>query len=1002
MVFMNFINAIISSNSDSLPVAERMEGKKYLFNFTDTLAMHKIIYALFLDSYKSQSGEEEALQKFTSYEYFAGSLTFNRVGGELDAFLKSTSSSNLHFETRKQLEEVVILLKESQELSDHIDFIRSSSLWLIFQAATGMGASITDKDLAIDPQSLQHLVDLARKKVGSLQEGQKAIFLMGTIIHETVLLVERKDHERFELRYYDSAEGIDDSYLIDCNLLLDERFWGNLYASKFSNNSVPTRVKIKNEFNVLEIVEPDKRDRLAILKKQRKNTCHFRCLFTFLKDQIIRKSPLDLESAYLEYNLFKERFGEFLLKSEHLQDLQLLKFSQNQQKKRTGKAERVVAFQNCIAEGKAQETLEAYHSIMRSLGPCFHFHKEPQDRWNSGNLIRDLLKTEKELLEMMEYYLVSPEDLLPFFEKIDNSWVQNSFKLFEERFVKREKGFKKILQEELADVSSEFNLQINAFKHSTIGILKVLDDQLSKLASSMGTWHRPIQWKRASQEIPRTPLDEKEVQDLLNLFESHPEWLDYIDEKPCLLTVLIQAIQLGKIEQVERIYQKLPEKDQKQFITFCNDKDVFFPPKLPESVKEYILGHPDSPFGAILSTSLCLKALHHKQFPEFLKLAHALSSHTSSKMGKFLAHLEIPAEQILDTLFTLRLLSEGVPGTGPYSHEIFSCIGRSLLKQEDTDLLEQIRELNIPELIPILNQVDLFHLYPKGRFKQIDALLQRHNTKMVSPALLKMHFPFDLENYQEGIALMEKVKDPSFYFIIFRDLLKSAYQHRSKEILHSTVASHYQIDESSDLISLGYDTLFFIAQSLLPVLKRWKKNIIKALIHCIDSKEAFEETSQLLESLQLKYPFRSGLIPLYKYLDPLNTTFLAKAVRIQRCSYFFTELIYSVIKYLNGEECNYLRNRKQFLNVWRSICNNSNLSDPDTVYNDWIKPVFQREVRMIGFSAVILDLLKDTPSPETFRLLFARLCMESNERDEALKIFPDKEKLDEAFKKQIH
>jgi hypothetical protein len=56
---------------------------------------------------------------------------------------------------------------------------------------------------------------------------------------------------------------------------------------------------------------------------------------------------------------------------------------------------------------------------------------------------------------------------------------------------------------------------------------------------------------------------------------------------------------------------------------------------------------------------------------------------------------------------------------------------------------------------------------------------------------------------------------------------------------------------------------------------------------------------------------------------------------------------------------------------------------------------------MIGFSAVILDLLKDTPSPETFRLLFARLCMESNERDEALKIFPDKDKLDEAFKKQI-
>jgi hypothetical protein len=124
---MNFIDALFSSYSNSLPAAERIAGKKYLFRIDDELEIQKFVYGYFLDSYKGQdSVGKTRLDKLSRYEYFAGSLTCRRLIEEIKGFLQSAASAQLQPETRKIIEELLQLFEESLELNHHVDLFRSS------------------------------------------------------------------------------------------------------------------------------------------------------------------------------------------------------------------------------------------------------------------------------------------------------------------------------------------------------------------------------------------------------------------------------------------------------------------------------------------------------------------------------------------------------------------------------------------------------------------------------------------------------------------------------------------------------------------------------------------------------------------------------------------------------------------------------------------------------------------------------------------------------------
>ena len=204
---MNYLGPFFS---DSYPVSERIESKKYFFGFTEELEITKLVYGFFLDflDCKVKAQDLENYEKLQKYEFFAGSVTWDRFKKELGAFLDSPFSGNLKAETRKMIKEYEGLLEASQDISNQIDLLRAFDLRLIFLAATGKGASLANNKQEIQPEHLRSLAHQALQKVGSLEVGGKAVFLMGSILHETLLFVERIDENRFKLRYHDPMMNI--------------------------------------------------------------------------------------------------------------------------------------------------------------------------------------------------------------------------------------------------------------------------------------------------------------------------------------------------------------------------------------------------------------------------------------------------------------------------------------------------------------------------------------------------------------------------------------------------------------------------------------------------------------------------------------------------------------------------------------------------------------------------------------------------------------------------
>src|ERR1700722_9024800 len=344
----------------------QVEQRKSKFGISEDLEMSKIIHGLFLDRYQWDCDEERSFNRLRRFEWFGGSLTGHKLAKELSKFLLSTHANALSEDTRKQIETFIHLVHDAQEHANQIDLARSQDLRLGLLAATGNRFWLGSEKSYWGLRPIQELVSGALNRVKSLKEGQKALFLLGSFIHETLLSVELKQNGQYELCYYDSAgDKTIVNYLADKKSVLDVKFWEPLILFKFSGDS---RIKLQEHLSQFKKPPSDIRFEHAMIAKQKTNTCHFRCYLAALKDQIVRHSAMDLETAFCQWNILKSALGEFLLENAPRENRELRDAAKRKQEEFSVKADLCSGFLSCIEQGKYQETLETYSEVFKRLG----------------------------------------------------------------------------------------------------------------------------------------------------------------------------------------------------------------------------------------------------------------------------------------------------------------------------------------------------------------------------------------------------------------------------------------------------------------------------------------------------------------------------------------------------------------------------------------------------------------------------------------------------------
>jgi hypothetical protein len=997
---MSFLNNLIYAyNSGS--IAERIEAKRQIFGVNDELITNKFAFGYFLDG-DFPLEQQNNVEKLKRYEFFAPSLSCQKLVKELKAFFQSAGFMQLHTETQKLLKEAADILEKTQDITFRIDDIRSADLRQIFLTLTGKGFSLLG-DQEFDPEKRDEMIAKALEQVVSLSIGEQGVFSAGNIVHETLLSVEKIDDNQFKVQYYNTADHANPKrkYFVSGSFLLGEAFWKDLYSSKFMRRE---KLLFK-QFNELDPVDKNDRD-ISARFRQRKNTCHLRCFLSFLKDQVVQRSPLPIQDSYCEWTLFKEQFGQFLLSSGQMTHEEMSRLSQQKQLKRSSKSRRVIDFQACAQQGKAEETLTAYRTLFRQLTGDWISSE------NSKNPIFDLIQAEKTLLKAMESCLLLPEDLDPLFEKNPNPWVQQTLQHFKERFPKRQSDFQKGLKEELEQSSKVHYEFLNQLQRSTLECLNEATHKLSELPFlSLNTLHLTESRKTSSNVL----IEKAELQNLLNLFENSPERLHFLGQKPHCLALITQAIKMGMIEQVDRIYQKLPQKEQEEILTACREKEVFSYPVLPRAVYDYILQQPDSALSKCLSKWVCLDALRNGQRLEFLNVIDAMKVSEPDLAGNLHTnelhdfHAGIPQEEILPILSLLDSYFQTVKTNYPSRilESLISSIGKSLLKHKDTQLAA---EYHIPEWKEFLDFVHLYRLYQNGEFKELSS------KQKATPYSIEAHFQFDNENYKNGLDLLKKIFPASFLFILFQDLVTFAFQQgdvkAALEVLHCYGRNPFS--QCADYCwRLDYSLFLFMAQGLVKEEAREdEKNVfmvIKYLIDNCDSKERFEQISGIIESLCLQYPSIGNRLTetrTHKVRDYIGASaqgFLAKATRKDKCGHAFMELV-NDWGYRDGETfSNYRKECNTFLSNWKLLVQNEDLSDWRRAYRDFIQPIFGMHVYGNRSHIDALGLLKSMSFAENVRLPLAVLFRaadenrKENKEQRALMIFPDQEKLNEAY-----
>ncbi|TXG75770.1 hypothetical protein E6Q11_06745 [Candidatus Dojkabacteria bacterium] len=282
--------------------------------------LHKFSLGFFLDLISLREEElAAALEEFGKFEWFSGSLSSKVFANELDLFLRSPYSEKLSEKTRVAINEFVEAIRTAQWQANAIDVMRSKNVNLIELAKTG-DSQYSTKLTETPEGDVMQMSSRCSTYICEMRGGDKALLLIGNLIHDTRLLVERLGDNLTEVTKYDSAhcQNLIVSYLVSDEKIGDE-FWNKIYAKKFSLNLN----EIDEPFTVLDATPKLPR---CYASKQQANTCHASGLFIAFNDYILRKSHQDEVLAAIQYWETKLSFGNYLLQDGKLQDPRLLHF----------------------------------------------------------------------------------------------------------------------------------------------------------------------------------------------------------------------------------------------------------------------------------------------------------------------------------------------------------------------------------------------------------------------------------------------------------------------------------------------------------------------------------------------------------------------------------------------------------------------------------------------------------------------------------------------------
>ncbi len=494
-----FLYGLLSSAPKHLSITAQAEWKKQALGIQPQDEIHKLAMGFFLDQFEGVGHEIDEIENLSRFEWFAGSITAQRLVLELEGFLKSEWAQSVDI-TKEQLQIVMKLLKYAHEQSSLIDLTRSASLPLPLLAMTGSKICLEYADTFFfpDPDAIVKLAQRAHDKVSHLKTGEKALFLLGNLTHDTILTVERRNEELWEVCYYDT-DGMRTLRVYEMDFtapIFTQPFWQTIYQNKFSHEGTFPLLAFSNSYA-----------KDAAISKQKKSTCHFRSLLAVIKDQILRHSGMESSLAIFEWKRFEILFGNYLIEGKTIQDPELLKWASLEQKNRS------LLFKH------AQEACEEFEVAYNDYVKIFEFFKETGYKVSSELAkFMQLMISHELLIYVLEKNLIRPVELKTHFNQL-HPLVAYTLTVFEERFYKRETHFLGQLDKEIAQIASPFSFEIEGVK------------------ASFFSW---MNWENDPEVVDPVPLKEGELNVVLERLKLFPEAINNPHRYPAIKAVLLQ------------------------------------------------------------------------------------------------------------------------------------------------------------------------------------------------------------------------------------------------------------------------------------------------------------------------------------------------------------------------------------------------------------------------------------------------------------------------------
>jgi hypothetical protein len=947
---MNFIEGLFYPPPAHLSIGDQVQWKKERLDLTVELATHKLALAFFLDidSTKCPKGDKAALDSLSHFEWYAGSLTAKRLYELLTDFLKDPSAKTLTQATRQQIALVVACLREAHESSSLIDLSRSTSLSLVLLVRTGI-SFLSNYSSIPDERIIQELTNRALQRISTLQVGETAFFLLGTLNHETMLSVRFINREQWEVCYHDTATE-KRLFIYSANLtpdtpnLLQTRpFWEQLYRYKFIGGSSE---KVQGLFAQLA---PYKGDTIlySTVSKQKRNTCHFRCLLGLLKDHIIRQSDQKLDIALIEWSCVKAYLGQFLLNEGHITDSTLLAFAKVKQNRRQEKATRM---RTLLEESDLSPHVEACQKAGALLDP-----NEPYLIHNSGldklPQVIQLKYLNQKLFSRLEKSLLTPDQLKVLFKTIDNAWVAHTCQMYINNYATKSPLFRLRLEHELACATSAVYRQIEELKLSSISTLNQVDHECSRVFRQIGLNRSRIYWSDEVEKAEYVSLPTEVLDHTLQQLIKEPQALTRLYTRPCLNKVLLQAVQAGKFAEIDFLYQHMNEEDRNAFHVLCQDHHFVWSLLLPKA-ERYLIQHPNTPYLQKAVVKLYKLAIREQNFEKFLFLYNNLKNNSVNLTGvsDLIFATKIPIDQVDKLLVFLTEEQE----QNAIFRVLLGCIANTL---RNFGNIEEIASLSVkfnkPSIKAVLNTSQIALLYRQGEFEKIFHLFANPQFE-INEYLLKLDsYFFSSQTLPTGIRMLQEPRLPcNFCQQVLGHMLLSSFKHQSTQMLLAVMNASYPISDFESVFHVASFDVIHFALFVLTQNEKWIENgllhsALKALLVKINTETSFQQTHELIETIAQTYPkwisafFTKEHIPfgLEEFLDKYPTTRLSQQFMLQNLPKIAEEACIQTTLYTLTDPT-YVVQRTRFLKFWKLVSPQFASSNLKRFYQEVVKPIF--------------------------------------------------------------